>query len=173
MNSAECLKYKDEGDRSYGVAGMALSAFILDYEKYISSVSIERRGLDSVEFTPEFFVASAEGISAKSSWSHILEQFQVIASMLISNVMCRRMVKDHTEPDMSLRRAMLEALSDYAGECQLESDEVAELFDKHYIYFDRAYRNSRLHAAAKRLADELSTRHTLSHSELCELLGGF
>lgn len=93
--------------------------------------------------------------------------------MLISNVMCRRMVKDQTEPDMSLRRAMLEALSDYAGECQLESDEVAELFDKHYIYFDRAYRNSRLHAAAKRLADELSTRHTLSHSELCELLGGF
>ncbi len=173
MNSAECLKYKDEGDRSYGVAGMALAAFILDYEKYISSISIERRGLDSVEFTPEFFVVSAEGISAKASWSHILEQFQVIASMLISNVMCRRMVKDQTEPDMSLRRAMLEALSDYAGECQLESDEVAELFDKHYIYFDRAYRNSRLHAAARRLADELSTRHTLSHSELCELLGGF
>ena len=173
MNSAECLKYKDEGDRSYGVAGMALAAFILDYEKYISSISIERRGLDSVEFTPEFFVVSAEGISAKASWSHILEQFQVIASMLISNVMCRRMVKDQTEPDMSLRRAMLEALSDYAGECQLESDEVVELFDKHYISFDRAYRNSRLHAAAKRLADELSTRHTLSHSELCELLGGF
>lgn len=173
MNSAECLKYKDEGDRSYGVAGMALAAFILDYEKYISSISIERRGLDSVEFTPEFFVVSAEGISAKASWSHILEQFQVIASMLISNVMCRRMVKDQTEPDMSLRRAMLEALSDYAGECQLESDEVVELFDKHYIYFDRAYRNSRLHAAAKRLVDELSTRHTLSHSELCELLGGF
>lgn len=61
MNSAECLKYKDEGDRSYGVAGMALAAFILDYEKYISSVSIERRGLDSVEFTPEFFCGVGRG----------------------------------------------------------------------------------------------------------------
>ncbi|MDE6345370.1 MAG: hypothetical protein K2L55_01705 [Muribaculaceae bacterium] len=173
MNSADCLKYKDDADRSYGVAGMALAAFILDYEKYISSVSVERRGLDSVDFTPDFYIAAGESISAKASWAHVLEQYQVIASMLISNVMCRRMVKDRTEPDMSLRSAMLDALSDYAVECQLESDEAAELFDKHYLYFDRAYRNSRLHAAAKRLADELSSKHTLSHSELCELLGGF
>lgn len=173
MNSADCLKYKDDADRSYGVAGMALAAFILDYEKYISSVSVERRGLDSVDFTPDFYIAAGESISAKASWAHVLEQYQIISSMLISNVMCRRMVKEHMELEMSHREAMLDALRDYAVECQLEDDEAEELFDKHYQYLNRAYHSSRLHAAAQRLADELMSRHTLGHSDLCEVLGGF
>ena len=59
MDSTDSLKYKDDTDRSYGVAGMALAAFILDYEKYIASVSVERRGLDAVEFSPDFYMAAA------------------------------------------------------------------------------------------------------------------
>ena len=60
MSSVEQLKYKDDVDRRYGVAGMVLAAFILDYEKYISSVSIERSGLEAIEFSPDFFIVSGE-----------------------------------------------------------------------------------------------------------------
>ena len=167
------MKYKDDSDRSYGVAGMALAAFILDYEKYIASVSVDRRGLDSVEFTPDFYIAGSEGISAKASWEHTLEQYQIISSMLISNVMCRAMVREQRELEMSHHAAMLDALRDYSAECQLEDDEAEQLFDKHYQYLNRAYHNGRLHAVARRLVDELSSRHILYHSDLCDILGGF
>lgn len=173
MNSADCLKYKDDTDRTYGVVGMALAAFILDYEKYIDYISVERRGLDCVEFTPDFYVAPAENVSAKASWAHILEQYQVIASMLISNIMCRTMVRNHKELEMSHHDAMLDVLHDYAVDCQLENDEAEQLFDKHFAYLNQAYHNSRMHAAAQRLVDELTSRHTLGHSDLCDILGGF
>lgn len=173
MSQTDILKYEDDADRCYGVAGMALAAFVLDYEKYISSVSVDRRGLESVEFTPDFYVSSSEGISAKVSWEHLLEQYQIITSMLISNVMCRSMVRNRKELEYAHRKAMIGALEDYALECQLEADEAEGLFDKHYGYLDRAYRNSRMHAAAEHLVGELTSRRVLNHSDLCELLGGF
>lgn len=173
MKSADCLRYKDDTDRSYGIAGMALAAFILDYGRYINSVSVERRGLDSVEFTPDFYIVTGDNISAKVSWEHVIEQYQIISSMLISNVICRMMVRHHREPEISHHDAMLEALRDYAAECQLEMDESEQLFDKHFQYLNRAYHNVRLHAAAERIVDELKARHTLYYSDLCEVLEGF
>ena len=173
MDSVDILKYIDDTDRCYGVAGMALAAFILDYEKYIDSVSVERRGLDAVDFTPEFFMASSESISPKASWEHTLEQFQVVSSMLISNMMCRSMVRNHRELQQSHHDAMLEALTDFACDCQLADEETRQIFDKHYMYLDRAYHNSRLHDAAQRLVDEFASRPTLYHSDLCEALGDF
>lgn len=172
-NSADILKYIDDSDRSYGVAGMALAAFILDYEKYIDSISIERRGIDAVDFTPDFFMASSENISPKASWEHTLEQFQVVSSMLISNLMCRSIVRNRRELQQSHHDAMLEALADFACDCQLEEEEARQLFYKHYMYLDRAYHNSRLHDAASRLVNELTSRLTLTHSDLCDVLGGF
>lgn len=173
MNSADILKYIDDTDRCYGVAGMALAAFILDYEKYIDSISIDRRGIDAVEFVPEFFMASSESISPKAAWEHTLQQFQIISSMLISNMMCRSMVRHRCELRQSHHDAMLKALSEYAGECQLEGDESRQLFDKHFQYLARAYHNSRLHDAAQRLVDEFTSRHTLYHSDLCDLMAAF
>lgn len=173
MKKADSFKYKDDTDRSYGVAGMALAAFILDYEKYITSVSVDRQGIEAIEFSPEFYMISSESISPKATWTHILEQFQIVSSMLISNVMCRSMVRNRTELGEKQHDVMLSTLQEYADDCQLEKDEAEELFDKHYEYLNRAYHNSRMHIAAKRIVDELKSKHTLYHSDLCELLGEF
>lgn len=173
MDKSDSFKYKDSIDRSYGVAGMALAAFILDYEKYISSISLDRQGIEAIEFSPEFYMITSEGLSPKASWTHILEQFQIVSSMLISNVMCRSMVRNRTELGRTQRDSMLTTLEGYAGDCQLDKDEVEELFEKHYAYLNKAYHNSRMHVAAKRIVDELKSRHTLYHSDLCELLGEF
>lgn len=170
MDSTESLKYKDETDRSYGVAGMALAAFMMDYEKYIDSISIDRKDIDSVEFTPEFFITLSECLSPKASWVHSLEQFQVITSMLISNVMCRSMVRNRHEVEDKLRNRMLGCLHDYACDCQLEDDEAEHLFYKHYEVLNRAYHNAQMHTMARRLVDELNTRRILHHCDLNELL---
>lgn len=170
MNSTESLKYKDDTDRCYGVAGMALAAFMMDYEKYIDSISIDRKDMESVEFTPEFFITVSEGISPKASWVHSLEQFQMITSMLISNVMCRSMVRNRHEVEMKMRNVMLGCLHDYACDCQLEDDEAEHLFDKHYELLNRAYHNAQMHTMAHRLVDELSSRRILHHYDLNELL---
>lgn len=173
MNSKELLKYKDDTDRCYGVAGMALAAFILDYEKYISSVSIDRHDIESVEFTPDFFITAPENISAKTSWQHTLNQYRIIISMMISNVMCRSMVRERMEVERARHDAMISMLHDYTRQCQLEDDEAEQLFDQHFDYLNRAYHNSQLHAVARRVVDELSSRHILYHSDLTDLLSQF
>lgn len=169
----ETLKYKDETDRCYGVAGMTLAAFILDYEKYISSISIERPDIESIEFSHEFYTFTPENISAKAAWAHTLEQYQMVLSMLISNVMCRSMVKEQKEVSYAVNRSILPLLHDYTEECQIDDDEAQQLFDKHFDYLNRAYHNSRLHAVARRLADELSSRRQLLHSDLTDLLSQY
>lgn len=169
----ETLKYKDETDRCYGVAGMTLAAFILDYEKYISSVSIDRPDMESIEFSHEFYTFTPEHISAKTSWEHTLEQYQIILSMLISNIMCRSMVKEQKEVSYSVNRSILSLLGDYTCDCQIEEDEAQQLFDKHFDYLNRAYHNARMHAVARRLADELSSRRQLLHSDLTDLLSQY
>ena len=35
------LKYKDEKDKSYGLAGLAVSLFIYDIDEYLSSLSLD------------------------------------------------------------------------------------------------------------------------------------
>lgn len=168
----DLLKYTDDTDRSYGVAGMAVSAFIFDKEEYIASVSTERRDFEAVEFTPEFFIASADGLLPKAQWKHTLHQLELISSMLISNVMSRSMVRNRQELDIAHHDAMLDVLADYATDCQLDDDEMEELFNSQYQYLNRAYHNSRVHDIIKYLVDKLSTQHTLNHSDLRDILSG-
>lgn len=173
MDSKDILRYKDDEDRCYGVAGMALAAFVFEYEKYLSSVSIDRRDIETIEFTPDFFITAPENISAKTSWQHTLNQYRIIMSMMISNVMCRSMVRQRKEVEKKLHDAMLTSLHDYTEQCQLEDDEAEDIFEQHFDYLNRAYHNSRMHAIARRVVNELSSRHTLYHSDLTDLLSQF
>lgn len=167
------LKYNDDKDKCYGVAGMAISAFMLDFEDYIESVSIDRKDLESVEFTPDFYISAGDSISAKQIWKYYVNRYQIASALLISNVMSRSMVLHRQEVAYDIHNKMVDALKDFAAEdCQLETDEALTLFDKHYQYLDRAYHNSRLHDVIEKLTDELNSRRTLSHSELCDLLSG-
>ena len=50
------LKYIDERDKSYGVAGMAIAVVAYDTEDMLASVSMDAEPGHTIEFGSEFFL---------------------------------------------------------------------------------------------------------------------
>ena len=59
------LKYKDEKDKSYGLAGLAVSLFIYDSDEYLSSLSLDDEV--PVNFVPGFYFVSNPDFLKSSS----------------------------------------------------------------------------------------------------------
>jgi hypothetical protein len=58
------LQYKDEEDRAYGLAGMAISLAALDAIDNVTSVSIDTEG-PMVTFSEEFYFSGSPTVSPK------------------------------------------------------------------------------------------------------------
>ena len=48
------LRYTDEKDKSYGLAGMAISMVVLDGEEYLDGLSIDAPTGEGIELSQEF-----------------------------------------------------------------------------------------------------------------------
>ena len=48
------MKYRDELDKSYGIAGMALGLSVFDADDLFTAFTLDGDGPDSILFTPEF-----------------------------------------------------------------------------------------------------------------------
>ena len=62
------MKYRDELDKSYGVAGMALGLSVFDAADLFTSITLDGDGPGAIEFTPEFFFAGNPRLSPRGSW---------------------------------------------------------------------------------------------------------
>ena len=51
------MKYRDELDKCYGVAGMALGLSVLDADDLFTAITLDGEGPGCIQFTPEFFFA--------------------------------------------------------------------------------------------------------------------
>ena len=51
------MKYRDELDKTYGVAGMVLGLSVYDAKDLFTAVTIDGDGTECIKFTPEFFFA--------------------------------------------------------------------------------------------------------------------
>ena len=90
------LKYIDEEDKSYGVAGMAVAIMVFDGENLLSSISLEAPANEAMVFTSDFYFSGNPRLSAKYSWNRLLEHYQLSIGMLIANIMCRNIVLHNT-----------------------------------------------------------------------------
>ena len=160
------LEYTNEDDRAYGLAGMAISLAALDAFDRVAEISLD--GDDTmVEFSNEYYFSGSPSISPKSSWNNMVQNFHITASMVISNVMSRSMVRMHRDIPVEILGAIHdEVIREGLDSCGLEKDEVDALFNRALSYSRRIFANPRLHPAIDEFARIISRRRTLSGREI-------
>ena len=170
MNQSTILRYKDESDKSYGVVGMALSAFVLDFDRYLSSVNIDSDDMDCVQFIPEYYFSGNPSVSARVAWNLLVERFQNISGLLLGNVLCRLSVVDKQLSKAhydSILMTLEEAGKDM---CQLEKEEIVSIINKEYQQLHRIFGNKEVNSLVEELHQKLVEKRCLCRNEIMEFL---
>ena len=79
------MKYRNEEDKCYGVAGMAIGLSVFDADDLMTEVNIDADGIDCVRFVPDFYFTGSPRIPASKSWHHIYAHYQVSMGLAIAN----------------------------------------------------------------------------------------
>ncbi len=171
MADKKIMKYRDELDKSYGVAGMALGLSVFDADDLFTAVTIDAEGPECIQFTPEFFFAGNPRLSPRGAWKYILGHYRISVGLAVANALCRRMVLDNSKVDDKLRDQLFNAAYDDGRDyCQLERDEVEPIFDEAFENLTRLFSDSRVRKAMDTFADALQQRRTLSHIDVNDIL---
>ena len=104
QNSA--LKYKDENDRSMGLAGSAIALVIWDGEDKLAAIDLDSLPGEGMEMTPDFSFAGNPRLSARLAWQMMLKQLELTSAMVMGNVLCRSYVGQGRQPSSSARAAL-------------------------------------------------------------------
>lgn len=165
------MKYRDELDKSYGVAGMALGLSVLEADDLFTAVTLDAEGPGCIQFTPEFFFAGNPRLSPRGAWKYILGHYRISVGLAVANALCRRMVLDNDKVDDKLRDELFNAAYDDGRDyCHLERDEVEPIFDEAFNKMMRLFNNSHVRKAMDAFAEALQQRRTLSHIDVTDIL---
>jgi len=170
--SKNLLKYADERDKSYGVAGMAIAVVAYDSEDMLASVSMDAEPGRSIEFGSEFFFSGNPRLSAKIAWTEILKHFRLATGLLVANSMSRNYVQHRRRLSADTVAALREAVHNCgaAEELQLETDEIDAVFDRNMEFFDRLFQMSAVHEATHSLASDLVSKRSFTAAEVIDRL---
>ncbi len=165
------MKYRDELDKCYGVAGMALGLSVYEASDLFTAITLDASTGGSIQFTPEFFFAGNPRLSPRGSWQYILGHYRISVGLAVANALCRRMVLDNDKVDNKLRDELFNAAyEDGRDYCQLERDEVEPIFDEVFESMSRLFADSRVRRAMDTFADALQQRRTLTHIDVSDIL---
>lgn len=166
------MKYRNEDDKCYGVAGMTLSLAIFDAIDLYEDINIDDADNSiGIRFAPEFYFNGDPHLNAKDSWQCTYLHYRVSVGLLIANTMCRKMLLDHGTVSSRLRQQLFDAANEQGSElCQLDPDEVQAIFDQYFEHLVRVFSNPDIGNVIKRLVSELKQRRRFSHAEMEELL---
>ena len=165
------MKYRDELDKSYGIAGMALGLSVFDAADLFTSITLDGNSEGAIKFTPEFFFAGNPRLSPRGAWQYILGHYRISVGLAVANALCRRMVLDNERADKQLRDQLFDAAcADGKDYCQLERDEVQPIFDEAFDNMLRLFADSHVRKAMDTFADALQQRRTLSHIDVTDIL---
>lgn len=164
------LAYLNEDDRAYGLAGMAISLAALDAMDRVSAVSLDNDG-PMVMFSQEYYHPVSPTLSAKASWNNLLHNYYITSAMVLSNIMARSIIRMHRDvPKDILEEIHREIAEEGRDTCQLEDDEIEQIFTKTISYMRRIFNNPRIHPAIDDFARTISRRRTLSGNEILDEL---
>lgn len=170
MQDTLTLTYLNEDDRTYGLAGMAISLAALDAIDRIAAVSLDSEG-PMVTFSHEYYFSGSPSISPKSTWNNLIHNFYITSAMVVSNVMARSMVRLGTEvPEDLLDTIHREMLAEGQDLCSLDEDEVDSLYRRTTTGMRRIFANRRLYPAIEEFVRTLSRRRSLSGTEIFDEL---
>ena len=165
------MRYRNEDDKCYGVAGMTIGLSIFDASDLYTGVTLDADGLDCIQFTPEFFFSGNPRINAKQSWQCIYSHYQISMGLITADTMCRKMLLDHGTIDRKSKKALLDAMAEEGKElCQLERDEVEPIFDKYFSHLVKVFSNADIRKAIDEMVALLKEHRSFSRSEINDIL---
>lgn len=165
------LKYSDDTDKAYGLAGMAIAMVAMDGERLLESMSLDAAPGEAVRFTPDFYFSGNPRLSARIAWYEILKHFQLSTGMIIGNVMCRSYVGKHCAVADNVRQGIYECVAQEGHDsCSLDDDEIQQLFSKSYNEMHRMFIHSGVQAVAREFATTIGRVREMSRGDVIEQL---
>lgn len=168
----DTMKYNSADDKAYGLSGAAIGLYVLDGEAYIGCISVEPEKDEAFSFTPDFYFAGNPRVSAKSVWNHLLENYHLCQAMVISDIMCRRIVAGGNDDIPQKEQHLLRKYVFEEGKksLSLEQDEMERIFNKDYVYLRRIFSHPGVQNVARHFASTLQERKTLMREQVLEIL---
>lgn len=164
------LSYLNEDDRAYGLAGMMVALANLDAIDRISKVSMDSDG-PMVEFSHAYYFSGSPSISPKSTWDNLVANFHITTSMVLGNILSRSLVRLKEEaPQDVLKEVYLLVEDEGKTTCELESDEVKQLFEHSLARAQRIFRNPRVQPAIDEFAHIISVKRSFTGREIFDEL---
>ena len=164
------LKYSNEDDKAYGLAGMAISMASLDALDRVTEIFLDAEG-PMIHFSNTYYFSSAPSVSPKVVWENLMDNFQLTTSIVLGNVMARSLVRLGREAETEVFDEVRSLVREEGREvCSLDEEEADAVFDKMMRHSMRLFHNPRLHPAVKQLAGIISRRRRLSVLDLAEEL---
>lgn len=169
QNSA--LKYKDENDRSMGLAGSAIALVIWDGEDKLAAIDLDSLPGEGMEMTPDFSFAGNPRLSARLAWQMMVKQLELTSAMVMGNVLCRSYVGQGRQPSSSARAALRAILRDEAiSACSLEDDEFDQMYSRLLDLQSQIFTHNEVATMARTLAADLLSRRRLTAAEVLDRL---
>lgn len=164
------LKYSNEDDRAYGLAGMTITLADLDAVDRVVSVSLDAEG-PMIDFSQEYYFSVSPAVSPKAVWNNLLQNYHITASMVVSNILARSLVRlGEDVPSDIIQSVYDEIEAEGRDTVGLDPDEVKMIFNKILSRNRRIFNNPRLRPAIAELASIISRERTLSGGELRDRL---
>lgn len=165
------LKYKDETDRAYGLSGMSVCMCMMENERFIDSVNLDSEPDKGLAFTSDFFYPHNQSLSAKTLWNDSFNHFRLLTGLLLSNVMCRAMVRNREELTREMNELLLKNLFEEGHEeCSLEDDEIRMVYNESFAFFHRVFAHPDVSVLVSRFVDNLTERRSLDGEDVVRLL---
>lgn len=159
------LKYRDEDDKSYGLAGAAVGLFVYDKEDYLLSLSLDDE--KDISFIPETFVVPNPELSAKNVWEHRVGQYKIFTYIALSNYLCRQMVYKRKSVDPFEKRELYAMLSKTGKEaCSLDDDEISRFFDKTYADMTSVFSHPKVKRVMEQFVSKLKMMRTMNRDDI-------
>lgn len=171
MDSNSPLKYSDETDRSFGLAGMAISMVVWDGEDMLSAVSLDNPMGEGMELAPEVRFSGNPNISPRTAWQQQVKRLELSAAMIMGNAMCRAHVNRRRAVSSKVNASLKALVRDEARSvCSLDDDEIEAIYNKTYSYLERLFTHDGVADLAREFARELCDKRRLSAAETLDRL---
>ena len=173
MNDSS-LSYTDELDKSYGIAGMAITIVALDAQDLLDRIDIDAEPGHTMQMTAHFGMRGNPRMSAKILWEESVRDLRVTTSMALGHITCRRAVACNAPVASDETERLREAVRyEGARHCDLEEDEADALFEHCNEYVHRIFRHAGLPQIVHAFADRLRKQRSMSTAELVDTLAQF
>lgn len=166
------MKYTDETDKAYGLAGMAISLVAWDAEELLSRLDIDAPVEEAIRLSPDFYLTSAGRPGAKAAWEMAVKRFRLTVAMVVANTTCRAIALKKrasitADDDSAMRRLLTEEGNVIAS---LDADEVTQIYAQALTHCTRIFRHPGVCGLAETLATKLVEERNLSSLEVYEIL---